>query len=415
MKSLEFAAVSGILGAGALIGLMACADSGSSSPLETSDDGGAIIPALDASSDTDVEDILDGAADAAADVDAGSPICSIDGFCHSVVPKGQDLRGVWGDGQGTVWAVSVQGAILRWDGAAWQFHEQGVGDCIGIWGSGPRDVWVVTTTAVLRGQGPSSEELVFSPVSDLPGDSSIPIMSIWGTGPSDIWAVGGREIFDRFPPTQAGRVLHFGGDAAAGGTGWAVDEELSSQAVSYRAVWGSAVSGTWVDGRETRRPGGYFARVLRRAPGATGWTSIELPDDPSGGSLPFARPMTAANVSPDLGVVLRASNSDAQLIWRGRSSDSGASFSWTVDRRPGPGAHLRATHAFWGSAANDMWAVGAWGNVSHWDGTQWQQANIRVTSAPVGKTFWAIWGNSSDDFWIVGDEIALHKTTAGRP
>ena len=63
-----------------------------------------------------------------ADADASTPReCSDDGFCHTALPKGQTLRAVWGDGQGVVWAVSGQGAILRWDQTEWKIHASGLG------------------------------------------------------------------------------------------------------------------------------------------------------------------------------------------------------------------------------------------------------------------------------------------------
>ena len=84
-------------------------------------DGGNTLPEVDASEEP-VDGGVDDAADAArADADA-SVLCSPDGFCHLPVPVSDSLRAVWGDGAGTVWAVSDKGDVLRWDGTAFLVH-----------------------------------------------------------------------------------------------------------------------------------------------------------------------------------------------------------------------------------------------------------------------------------------------------
>ena len=51
----------------------------------------------------------------------------------------------------------------------------------------------------------------------------------------------------------------------------------------------------------------------------------------------------------------------------------------------------------WGSAEDDIWAVGTAGTALHWDGTRW---------SPVGEpaTFSLndVWGRSPSDVWAVG-------------
>ena len=99
-------------------------------------------------------------------------------------------------------------------------------------------------------------------------------------------------------------------------------------------------------------------------------------------------------------------------FWRGASTNGGNDFSWSFKRT---NSWDRPIVALWGTAPNDTWGVGPSGLVTHWNGTKWQQAAIRVTDIPVAKSFNAIWGKSTDDFWVVGDEVALHRTPAGKP
>lgn len=60
----------------------------------------------------------------------------------------------------------------------------------------------------------------------------------------------------------------------------------------------------------------------------------------------------------------------------------------------------------WGSAANDVWAVGSAGTVTHWDGTAWSL----VPSGHKDSLF-GVWGSSASDVWIVSSlNVILHST-----
>jgi hypothetical protein len=383
---------------------VACADSSA----ENADvaEGGTALPSSDGSLAPDVSSVLDAGPD--ADSAVAPRICSDDGFCHSVVPKGHSLTGVWGDGTGVVWAASEEGSVLRWNGTGWTVHATIEGAASSIWGSGPTDIWIATTSGLVHGQGASSAEVVFTTVTGLPGDASIPIRSVSGTASNDVWAAGGADLEDGFPPYQKGRLLHWDG------TEWTVDDELASQGVGYRALWGNPTSGIWVHGIDNSAPfEGYRARLFRRRPGASAWTSIDLPDDPNGGPRAYAAEVRAANVSSDSSVWLYgASGLPNVLVWHGVSTDSGVTFTWSAKRLD---YWERPITAYWGAAANDTWAVGELGRVTRFDGASWKQAAIRVTGIPVAETFRGIWGTSSEDFWVVGGDVALHRTNAGKP
>ncbi len=59
--------------------------------------------------------------------------------------------------------------------------------------------------------------------------------------------------------------------------------------------------------------------------------------------------------------------------------------------------------AVWGSASNDVWAVGINGLIEHWDGTQW----VSVPSG-TGHNLVAVSGTASDDVWAAGAKVMLH-------
>lgn len=390
--------------AGLLLALGACSDSGPDRAAPPAEDGGSTAPTAE-----DGEAPID---DGGADVlDAGDPICSADNFCHSTVPAGRDLAAVWGDGHGIVWVASTTGDVLRWDGATWKHHTKVASGVTSMWGSGPTDVWIAAGGGLVHGEGASPAALAFAPV-DLPGDPSVPIRSVWGTGPDDVWAAGGVTPTS-FPPLPArGRVLHFSRDVD-GGPAWTVDNDLSSRTVDFRGVFGSTGSGVWLYGTHAAPFTSPLAVVLRRRPGAVDWEVIDLPPDPNGGPLASARTMLTGGLSSDASVWYAGyTQGGAQALWHGTSADDGATFTWTFFARD---YWERPIEAFWGTTPTETWAVGGSGLVSRWDGTSWKQAAIRVSSVPVGKTLRAIWGAGANDFWVVGEEIALHRTNAGKP
>ncbi len=398
--------------------LVACADSDATDPNET--DGGAATTLPEASAPDDAgADDMDAKADASndAETDAAPRVCSDDGFCHSVLPGDHGLRGVWGDGQGIVWAVSAGGSVLRWDGNAWTEHTTGLAPLASIWGSGPTDLWLVASDGtVYHGTGASSAEVAFAPVT-LPGDAQIAIKSIGGTGPNDVWAVGGFKDDWVWPWAWKGRVLHYGGDPASGGSGWSVDEELSSRSIAFASVAADGSSGVWLAGQEFREDSWdlIYGVLLRRAPGAAGWTSVELPVDMTISERP--EPLDLALVATTgSGVWLRGAvagmGGNRAPLWRGTSTDGGATFSWSFIAQQPWDPDVKA---FWGTASSDIWTVGQPGRVTRWSGTKWQQAAVRVTNTPVTTAFYGIWGTSSTDFWVVGENAALHKTTGTKP
>jgi hypothetical protein len=57
----------------------------------------------------------------------------------------------------------------------------------------------------------------------------------------------------------------------------------------------------------------------------------------------------------------------------------------------------------WGSAKDDLWAVGTEGAIVHWDGSGW-------TDFSTGDMYdmESVWGMSSDDVWAFCARFALH-------
>lgn len=375
----------------------ACASS-EDAPQAPQGDGGA----PEASGPADGGD--DDAGDAGAR-DAEARTCSDQGFCHETLPPNETLRGVWGDGA-TVWAVSEQGDVLRWDGQTWSVHAKKLGALYAIWGAGPTDVWIGGAAGLFHGTGASPQALVFEP-SDAPGDADVPILSIWGSGPDDVFAVGGALGADFMP---RGRVLHRGG--ADGGAGWELDP-ISSVPLAFKRVWGSTASGTWIagdDGSDFSQTSGLFAR----APGESELAPITIdafapdegPEQGVPGSISGAGMMADGRV-----VVMGRTKSSTPSFWYGASGDGGAPV-WTYEGR---GLDDLALYAVWSNGGNETWVAGDYGRLRSSSGGKWKQAALMIATFPVIAPLHAMWGTSPDDFWIVGRDIAIHRTPGKKP
>ncbi len=69
--------------------------------------------------------------------------------------------------------------------------------------------------------------------------------------------------------------------------------------------------------------------------------------------------------------------------------------------------HASATQerlvALWGTRPDDVWAVGWGGAVVRWNGRAWQPVGTGLT-----QRLEAVWGSSPDDVWVAGEEVLMH-------
>jgi hypothetical protein len=58
----------------------------------------------------------------------------------------------------------------------------------------------------------------------------------------------------------------------------------------------------------------------------------------------------------------------------------------------------------WAFASNDVWVVGFYGNIGHWDGATWS-----LVASPTAQNLFAVSGASASDLWAVGEGgVILH-------
>src|SRR5438132_1448498 len=90
--------------------------------------------------------------------------------------------------------------------------------------------------------------------------------------------------------------------------------------------------------------------------------------------------------------------------------NAAATFAGQWTEVPGGAApHPSALFGISTVSANDIWAVGSWGQnggrglIEHWDGTNWSVATV----LPFGTILLAVAARSSSDVWAVGQIVVL--------
>jgi hypothetical protein len=265
------------------------------------------------------------------------------------------LYGVWPLDDGTVWVAGASGSrgiVGRFVAGLWveAVLPSNAPTLFGIWASGPTDVWAVgiNGTVLHYDGGPT---MTWTAVSISGTQPTATLTGVWGASSADVWIVG-----------QGGVILH---GAASG-----VSAEASGTTADLAGVWGLSASDVWAVAAR--------APVLRRS--ATGWT------------------VQTATLGSNVyyGIWLAAAN-DAWIAGdRATLHNDGA--GWTPVSNP-----LDSATSIWGSASDDIWAVGRPANggttfISRFNGVQWVAA-----TSPTTMPLQAVRGTSATNVWAVGN------------
>lgn len=318
-------------------------------------------------------------------------VCSSSGWCvDHPRPAANELRAVWGSGPKAVFAVGDSGTALRFDG---EWHaEVGLTEepLTGVWGSGPSDVYAVGRT----GQILHYDGTRWSNVPDVPSGS---LNAIGGSGPSDLWAVGAE-----------GHALHWDG---ARWTASTIGKDRLD------ALWASGPNDVYVTSESglLRYDGHAWTEVKSHAARGPSVVAGSGPDHVLfglGGVIEHwdGKTWTKRPV-PWTGVVTG--------LWAGDARNAFAAAGDSVLRFEGGGWIKQSTapalldtsampqiHALWGSAVNDVHAVGSFGMIHHFDGSTWSLEG-QGRSAVTLETLSSVWGSSSEDLYVGGTNL-LH-------
>jgi hypothetical protein len=387
----------------------ACAESVDTpeSPPADDPDGG-----LSTSGDARPDAAVDGAAvDASSDVQPTRSLCTVHGWCHTLLPPSQTLRDVWGDGTDTVWAVSEQGNILRYNGTAWTIAYTTPGTLYAIWGASPTDIWVGGVDGLFHGTGAASASLTWTRLAT---PTTLPIFDIVGTSATDVWAVA----HDAAPvaTTSTSSLIHYAGPPADSNdprNGWTEDARVSAVSGQLSTFWFAGPNDLWVGGGSIVS-GSTQPRTWHRTVGDVGgWTR----DTTLVGRFGSATFRGAVATDADNILAFGASGSPGNTpinsynLWGRRSSAAPYMWADAFSTRlapfdPGCGYQLHYGGQVFGSS--DIWLYGDYGRLCHYDGTAWRTAAVSIEDVPFTDPFFGSWASTSD-MWVVGQDIAIHK------
>jgi hypothetical protein len=380
-------------------------------------------------------------------------------FEEHTFPSNVYLETVYGVVPDDVWAAGF-GLLLHWDGATWTdvsdtLPDSGGPNPLGIsamWGAAPDDVYAITDDiALLHWDGAAWTLLRQGNV-----ESFSFLSSIDGCAPDDIWLSDGSTLYryDGVDGTQGlmewgqsnlepfnGMGFSNGGTdtfVAAGGA-WRfngaaferpIDDELP---FDFRAIAtsGPAATGTvWAAGDAgllAQWDGARFVRVTDEAaesfndwrfafaaPTASEvllgtrnglvqkWDGVALTDVIDANFQTFNAVVLVPDAADPEGVNRIGFAAAGEEVFR--TIGTAPNQFWSSDDR----LDTDNVRGLWGSASDDVYAVGDDATIFHYDGSNWSQVLTGILPNTAGEAYRSVSGTSSTDVWVLGDSTVLH-------
>lgn len=254
-------------------------------------------------------------------------------------------------------------------------------------GGGRADTWVMRPDANVE---PPADSAPAGPPEwrVVTVDTSATLHAVWGTSAEDVWAVG-----------DGGVALHYDGVA------WEVMQADVSEGL--RAVWGSSPGDVWaagVDGALTHWDGGKWTAWSAK-PSTSEWINGlwgAAEDDVwavggAGVIWHFTGSAWSAVANPEkrsISDVIGFAKDDVWGASAGIFRYNGSSWSYD-DANP----TTTLLSGIWGSGPKDVWIVGHFMEIAHYDGQRWELSSQQNDQGP---HLYAIWGSGADDVWTVG-------------
>lgn len=302
-----------------------------------------------------------------------------DGTAITPTPMSLRTTHLWGSAPDNLWATDSFGWVGRYDGTSWKLMNTGIsGCCRGAFGSGKDDVYFGADYKVVHYDG---AKFTSEPIATT-------VYNLWGSGKDDIWIVG-----------SSGAIYHFNGTAWQKGT-TGVEEFLYG------------ISGL---GRSHALAVGAEGMIL--AWDGSRWTALRDGAKNESQALWVAGPKDAwaggfgglAHYDGTRWTLLPGTQGVIHGIWGSAPDDvwavGAAVYHWdgrALSRDAlRPSDSLRAVS---GTARDDVWAVGQGGLIFHYNGTSWDRA-----TSPVSTWLLSVWASARNDVWAAGDYgVLLH-------
>lgn len=105
------------------------------------------------------------------------------------LPPGDGLSAVWGTDASTLWVAGGDGAVLRFDGAAWQPEAEDLTavDLLALHGSARDDLWAV-------GRGGVALHFDGTAWRVVPSGTTEPLTGVWAFARDDAWMIGAEGV-----------------------------------------------------------------------------------------------------------------------------------------------------------------------------------------------------------------------------
>ena len=273
------------------------------------------------------------------------------------------INAIWGDRANSVWAVTMGGQLLFYDGATWDFVFGGAMPALyTVWGlPGQSDIY-------FAGVGRQFYLVRGVDVFDLGINAGSENRAVWAARADQVWlgfesAYGGLVRYDLTTTVPSSTI------------------EGPSDLAGVRAIWGPSADETWV----IDDAGELIHRVNQT------WTRVSTIQNPR---------LTAIHGTSSRDVW--AVGPYALLHWDG---------SFWTEMGEGRNAGFLAV---WAAGPSSAWVVGEIGWTAHVTPTRMQGVPSGTT-----RTLYTVWGTSPTDIWTGGlDGVLLHYepvTGGGQP
>jgi len=305
------------------------------------------------------------------------------------LPQGNDLLGVWSISANDIFAVGYNGTILRSDGTNWSLMESNTSSNLyAVWGLSSSNVYAVGSSGVIMHYDGSEWSLAHM---DPDGET---FLSIWGSSATDIH-IGG----------QGGKIIHWNG------TDWRIKQSGSNSNIG--AMWGFS--------NEEVYAADWTSRVLKYNPPT--WYTMQQFDDAnymfnalwgtSGNNLyvagvPFEGDCQMFHFDGDDWDCIDEIWERVASIWGSAADDifavgnAGVIYYFDGTSWDDTGFNYIFYSGVSGSDSNDVYAVGSYGSLNHYNGSKW--------SVQSGTLIWGlagIWGTDTDNLYAVGQAGAI--------
>lgn len=273
------------------------------------------------------------------------------------------LNDIFGFSDADIWAVGNQGTVLHYNGKSWTDERarnpKSANHLRAVWGAASDDVWMVGENSTILHR--TASDGAFAAVTS-PTAGGVSLNGVWGTGPRNVYIVGG-----------AGTLLHWDGASwmsanTTGFTGdfqgiWARDQDNIFVA-GFSGTVGYVYKGDGVTWRDISPSGLY--RAINKIRGSSTDNVVITEGVENGqntwvyngsGWLPLTKSTRFGVATFGRELTHLVGYQDTLLVTAPPPND-----------RPRSMGGSNFLKAMWGTAPNNLWAVGDSGTILHYQG-----------------------------------------------